>query len=397
MQAPENKAQTVLSPTHPLWLVGFRPFFALACLAGLSLPVVWILIFNGVLPAPAQRFSPVQWHAHEMFFGFGWAVLGGFLLTASKNWVGVRGYHGGTLMFLAAAWVIERIGMSFGTGWPAPLFLLSNNLFLFSIVALLLATLIRHRGTDSYRRDNIFFLIILPLFWIGKTLLLQPEHFHLGWSMTLGLFRVAFLVMLERTLSQFMRSAFSVEILRQPALDAAIKGLAALLVFGALLPAPLLTGLELLLALLLLGRLAFWHPFKAFARLEVGIMVLGYLAIVAQLLIDALPPPGKLGWVGTVSVHAFTFGAMGLVIPAMMIRIANGHTGRKVIFGRFEKAVLWIMIAALFLRLVGPQFAPEAYLRWLDLAAACWFVAFGLLAWRFIPQLAQARIDGREH
>jgi uncharacterized protein involved in response to NO len=126
-------------------------------------------------------------------------------------------------------------------------------------------------------------------------------------------------------------------------------------------------------------------------------MYLGYLAIVAQLLIAALPPPGTLGWVGTVAVHAFTFGAMGLVIPAMIIRIANGHTGRKVIFGRFEKAVLWIMIAAFLLRLVGPQLAPAAYLRWLELAAACWFVAFGLLAWRFIPQLAQARIDGREH
>ena len=393
----QTKGPFMFSPRHPLWLVGFRPFFALACLAGLSLPVVWILIFRGVLPAPAQRFSPVQWHAHEMFFGFGWAVLGGFLLTASKNWVGVRGYHGGTLMFLAAAWIFERIGMSFGASWPAPLFLLSNNLFLFSVVVLLLATLIRHRGSDSYRRDNIFFLIILPLFWIAKTLLLQPEHFHPGWSMTLGLFRVAFLVMLERTLSQFMRSAFSVEILRLPALDTAIKALAALLVFGALLPAPLPAGLELLLAFLLLVRLAFWHPFKGFTRLDIGIMFLGYLAIVAQLLIAALPPPGTLGWVGTVSVHVFTFGAMGLVIPAMMIRIANGHTGRKVIFGRFEKAVLWIMIAALLLRLVGPQFAPAAYLRWLELAAACWFVAFGLLAWRFIPQLAQARIDGREH
>ena len=396
MPASQRILINVFARTHPLWLVGFRPFFALACLAGLSLPVAWILVFKGVLPAP-QRFSPVQWHAHEMFFGFGWAVLGGFLLTASKNWVGVRGYHGGTLMFLAGAWIFERIGMSFGTGWPAALFLLSNNLFLLSIVALLLATLIRHRDQDSYRRDNVFFLIILPVFWVGKTLLLQPEHFHLGWSMTLGLFRVAFLVMLERTLGQFMRSAFSVEILRKPALDMAIKMLAALLIFGALLPAPVLTGLELILALLLLGRLAFWHPFKAFTRLELGIMILGYLAITAQLLIDALPPPGSLGWVGTVSVHAFTFGAMGLVIPAMMIRIANGHTGRKVSFGRFEKTVLWIMIAAFFLRLVGPQFLPGAYLRWLDLAATCWFVAFGLLAWRFIPQLAQARIDGREH
>ncbi|MGB2902377.1 MAG: NnrS family protein [Candidatus Dechloromonas phosphoritropha] len=387
----------MFSRTHPLWLVGFRPFFSLACLAGLSLPVAWILIFKGVLPAPSQHFSPVQWHAHEMFFGFGWAVLGGFLLTASKNWVGVRGYHGGTLMFLAAAWIFERIGMSFGGSWPTALFLLSNNLFLFTIVALLLATLIVHRDKDSYRRDNILFLFVLPLFWIAKTLLLEPDHFNIGWTMTLGLFRVAFLIMLERTQSPFMQSAFKVEILRQPVLDAAIKGLAVVLVFGALLPPELSHNLELALAVLLLGRLAFWYPHKAFRRLDIGIMYLGYLAIVGQLLIDALPPPGVTGWVGTVSVHVFTFGAMGLIIPAMMIRIANGHTGRKVVFGRFEKTVLWIMIAAFFLRLVGPQFAPGAYLRWLDLAATCWFVAFSLLAWRFIPQLLRPRVDGREH
>jgi len=387
----------MFSRTPPLWLVGFRPFFALACLAGLSLPIAWILIFKGVLPAPSQNFSPIQWHAHEMFFGFGWAVLGGFLLTASKNWVGVRGYHGGTLMFLAAAWIFERIGMSFGSNWPTALFLLSNNLFLFAIVALLLATLIVHRDKDSYRRDNILFLFVLPLFWIAKTLLLAPDQFNVGWSMTLGLFRVAFLIMLERTQSQFMRSAFKVEILRRPVLDAAIKALAVVLVFGALLPPELSHNLELALAALLLGRLAFWYPHKAFSRLDIGIMYLGYLAIAGQLLIDALPPPGGLGWVGTVSVHVFTFGTMGLIIPAMMIRIANGHTGRKVVFGRLERTVLWIMIAAFFLRLVGPQFAPGAYLRWLDLAATCWFVAFGLLAWRFIPQLFRPRVDGREH
>ncbi len=397
MQSPENLAMTVFSPKHPLWLVGFRPFFALACLAGAILPVAWILIFKGVLPAPSPHFSPVQWHAHEMFFGFAWAVLGGFLLTSTKNWVGVRGYHGTTLMALAAAWLLERFAMSFGGNWPTPLFLLATNLFVPGLIALLLATLIRHRNTDSYRLDNGFFLIALPLFWLAKLLLLTPEHFNLGWSMTLGLFRIAFLVMLERTLTQFMRGAFQVQILRRPALDLVIKLLAVILVFAALLPGTLAKGFELLLALLLLGRLVFWHPLKAFTRLDIGIMFLGYLSIAGQLLIDALPPPGNTGWVGTVSVHLFTFGAMGLVIPAMIVRIANGHTGRKVVFTRYDKAVLWIMIIALGLRLVGPQFAPGAYLRWLDLAATCWLLAFGLLGWRYIPRLFQTRIDGKEH
>lgn len=71
---------------HPIWLVGFRPFFSLACLSGMLLPITWALIFGGAAPAPDASFSAVQWHAHEMFFGFGWAVLGGFLLTFTKNW-----------------------------------------------------------------------------------------------------------------------------------------------------------------------------------------------------------------------------------------------------------------------------------------------------------------------
>jgi uncharacterized protein involved in response to NO len=387
----------VISPKHPFWLVGFRPFFSLACIAGCSLPILWILILKGVLPAPSAAYSPTQWHAHEMFYGFGWAVLGGFLLTSTKNWVNVRGYHGGALIYLTAAWLVERLVIAFGGHLPAPLFWLGSQLFLISIVGFLLATLIRHRHTDGYRRDNLFFLLILPTFALAKILILLPDSFHLGWTMTLGLFRVAFLVMLERTLTQFMKSIFKVEILRHPLLDNSIKVLGLMLVASGLMPPALAAAFSLLLGILLLGRFAFWHPLKAFSRLDVGIMYLGYLAITGQLLIEASSLFFNISWVGSVAVHVFTFGAMGLVIPAMMIRISNGHTGRKVAFGAYEKTVLWIMILAFALRLIGPQLAPEIYLRWLDMAATCWFVAFLLLGWRFIPYFYRPRIDGKDH
>jgi hypothetical protein len=52
-------------------------------------------------------------------------------------------------------------------------------------------------------------------------------------------------------------------------------------------------------------------------------------------------------------MHVFTFGAMGLIIPAMLIRIANGHTGRKVVFDRLDKSVLWIMIAGFVIRIIA--------------------------------------------
>ncbi|MBT9520361.1 MAG: NnrS family protein [Dechloromonas sp.] len=381
---------------HPFWLVGFRPFFTLACLAGMLLPVAWALIFSGAIAAPVASFTSVQWHAHEMFFGFGWAVLGGFLLTSTKNWVNIRGYHGPALMLLAAAWIIERIGMAFGGNWPKTLFLLSNNLFLGSIVAMLLWTLIRHRDTDSYR-DNAFFLIMLPGFLLAKYLMLEGGEFPAGYSMAMALFRLAFLVMLERTLTGFMKAAFQAQILRHPALDMAIKLLGLMLVVEFALPRPLTAAVSLLLATLLAIRFFYWKPQLAFKRLDIGVMYIGYLCIVAQLLIEALGHVMTFVWIGSVSVHLFTFGAMGLVIPGMIVRISKGHTGRKVIFDGGDKLVLVIMLVALVARIIVPQFAPAAYLGWIHLSATCWFVAFGILAWRYIPILLQSRIDGREH
>ena len=386
----------MLPPNHPLWLVGFRPFFTLACLAGIVYPLSWALMFSGAIPAPAAPFTSVQWHAHEMFYGFGWAVLGGFLLTSTKNWVEIRGYHGPALMLLAGAWIIERLAMSFGGNLPLPLAMLANNAFLGSIAAMLLWTLIRYRSQDSYR-DNAFFMIILPAFLVAKYLMLYGNDFQAGYAMTIALFRLAFLVMLERTLTGFMKAAFQTQILRQPKLDMPIKLLGLLLVLEYVLPRSVTAGLSLALAVLLLIRFAFWKPQLAFKRIDIGIMYVGYLAIVGQLLIEALGHVVNFVWIGSVSVHLFTFGAMGCVIPAMIIRISKGHTGRKVVFDALDRAVLYVMIVALIVRVVVPQFAPAAYLGLIHASATCWLLCFGTLAWRYIPILMRPRIDGREH
>ena len=78
-----------LSHRHSLWLAGFRPFFTLTIFMGLVMPSIWGLVFSGKLTLPLGL-TAMQWHAHEMLFGFAGSVLIGFLLTASKNWVNVR-------------------------------------------------------------------------------------------------------------------------------------------------------------------------------------------------------------------------------------------------------------------------------------------------------------------
>ena len=382
---------------HPFFSVGFRTLFPLACVAGLALPLWWALVYTGAVP-PALTFvqAPLQWHAHEMFYGFGWAALGGFLLTATKNWVGVRGWQGGSLLFLAAAWVLDRIAMSFGAGWPPALFWLATAAFQVAIVALLMHTLLQQkvRGGAS---DNYFFWIALPLFLPAKFLIVQGDWYVLGWSMSLALFRIAFLLMLERTQVQFMRHAFQLDILRDARLDLTIKWLAVALIFAELLPAPLAGVLEFILAAVLLWRFTFWHPAKAFTRLDIGIMYLGYLMIVAQLIVSGIGRFADLPWVGTVAVHLFTVGVMGTILPAMIVRISKGHTGRNVVFERADKAVLWIMIAGFIARVIAPQLYPAGYMMFLHLAATCWLVAFAILLWRYTPLLLAPRVDGRPH
>ncbi|MHB1360418.1 MAG: NnrS family protein [Rhodocyclaceae bacterium] len=141
-----------------------------------------------------------------------------------------------------------------------------------------------------------------------------------------------------------LRGAFKVDILRDPRLDLAIKWLVVILVFGQLLPATLTGVLEFTLALLLLARFSGWHPRKAFSRIDIGIMYLGYLAIVLQPLINAIGQFAELPWVGSVS---------------------------------------------------APQFYPAGYMMWLHLASTGWCVAFGLLLWRYLPFLLTPRVDGK--
>lgn len=382
--------------SRPLWLVGFRPFFLLACAAGALLPMLWALMFGGQLAAPAGRFTPLQWHAHEMFFGFGWAVLGGFLLTATKNWVHVRGYHGNALMVLVAAWLLERVGMAVGGEWPAALFWFSNLAFIGTLVAMLLATLLRHRGNDTFS-DNYFFVIVLPLFVLAKVLMLSADHFGAAVTMSIGLYRMAFLVMLERTVTQFMKNTFQVTLWRNPRLDGAIKFSALALVAQPWLPAGLADGLLALCSGLLLLRFSGWHPLKALGRIELAVMYVGYLGIALQLLVELATRRLAPAWVGTVSVHLFTFGAMGLIIPPMLVRISKGHTGRKVMFDGGDKLLIWIMLLALPVRLLAPQWWPQAYPLWIHLAATCWLLCFGILGARLLPRVLAPRVDGKEH
>ncbi|MEY2631749.1 MAG: hypothetical protein RIR00_403 [Pseudomonadota bacterium] len=384
--------------SHPLWLVGFRPFFSLAMLSGMVLPGLWVLLLRGDLALPETAvLGGVVWHAHEMLFGFAWAVLVGFLLTASKNWLSIRGWHGGTLALLVALWFADRLAIHCGGDWPRPLFWLLTLAGPALAVGLLLHSLIRYREQDGFERDNRYFIVALPLFPLAKLLLLLPEQFSTGVALSLALYRLAFLLMLERTLPAFMQAAFKLKLPQRDGLDQGIKLLALLLVLSPWLPAAVAAGLAALLGALIVGRSLTWSPHLALSRLEVGIMLLGMLALAGNLLLQAAAWAWPESGMERLATHLFTLGTLGAIAPAMFVRICNGHTGRKVMFQPADRLVLWLMLAATGLRVLLPWIWPAGALTAYTLTAAAWAAGFGLLSWRFIPLLLAPRVDGRAH
>ena len=66
---------------------GFRPFFLMAGIWAVLAMGLWIAVLQGWARLPS-RLAPVDWHAHELLYGYLPAVLAGFLLTAVPNWTG---------------------------------------------------------------------------------------------------------------------------------------------------------------------------------------------------------------------------------------------------------------------------------------------------------------------
>ncbi|EWG98639.1 NnrS family protein [Halomonas sp. BC04] len=92
----------------PVARLAFRPFFLLAALFSVLSLIVWFAFWHGdILLRPHGGL--MWWHQHEMIFGFGAAVVVGFLLTAVQNWTGQRSVSGAPLLGLVVLWLAARV------------------------------------------------------------------------------------------------------------------------------------------------------------------------------------------------------------------------------------------------------------------------------------------------
>ncbi|WP_042628454.1 NnrS family protein [Burkholderia plantarii] len=383
------------SPVPPLLRLGMRPFYPAGAAFGALAMLMWLAALHGV-PAAGRvaSMSGLLWHVHEMIFGFAAAIVVGFLLTAVRAWTSRDTLRGGALAALWLWWAAGRVLIWSG---PWAVAAVVDSLFL-PITALVLLRVLVAAGN----RRNVFLPVVLALFGVLDALFQwyaaagrADLALRTAYAAT-GLVVFFVVVITGRVVPMFTMNAIPGFTLRRFRVVERLAAPAAVLTLGADAagaPPALLVAAGAATALLHAARIVGWRSWRVGNRPILWILHVSCLWIPAGFALLALASAGVVPH--SLALHALTVGAIGGAIIAMVTRTALGHTGRKLVAGRWERSCYWLMIAAALLRVFGPLVPAVPYMAWIDASGGCWIVAFLVYTIRYTPFLMKPRVDGR--
>ena len=395
MGKPATSAAQIRAYRGPaLFSYGFRPFFLMGALWAAVAVALWLPMLAGVIALPTTL-TPLEWHIHELLYGYVPAVIAGFLLTAVPNWTGRLPVVGPRLMLLFALWVAGRAAM-LTSQWLGALPATLIDMTFLAALGVFIAREIISAGNTR----NLKVLAVLLLLLAGNGL------FHLetvarvgdGHGLRLGIAGTVLLIMLigGRIIPSFTRNWLARRGPgRLPATEdwfdvtvIAVSGLA--LAAWVFLPRSAVTALLAGIAALLNAvRLARWAGQRTLAEPLVLILHVAYAFVPIGFVLAALAimRPGIVAPSG--AVHGWTAGAIGLMTLAVMTRASLGHTGQPLTATRPIQLIYVAAVAAAVTRIAAAfGLAPGLMLQ---LSATAWVVAFATFVTVYWPLLTRAR------
>lgn len=377
---------------------GFRPFFLLASLhAVLALPF-WLWNFASGSQAIGP-FPGMDWHAHEMLFGYLGAVIAGFLLTAIPNWTGRLPLSGWPLAVLVLLWLAGRIACA-SVGNVAMAMIL-DLLFPAAFLAAILREILAGRNWRNLPVAIVFSMFLLAnlMHHLQAAGILGGEH-----ALRLALGAAALLIALigGRVTPSFTRNWLvkrgeNVLPASLGRLDqAALATCAIALVLWVIWPdATASAGLLVLAGLLLFARLLRWRGFTTVREPILLILHVGYgwLAAAMVLLGLSIMAPGTFP--SASAYHALSAGAVGVMTLAVMTRATLGHTGHEIRADRVTQLIYLAVNAGALIRVAAPWLGGAAYAGWIIAGGLLWSLAFALFALHYGPLLVSPRNDRR--
>lgn len=373
--------------------MGFRPFYLLgAAFAALSLPL-WIASYLG--QGNLAGHVHMQWHAHEMLFGFAPAIITGFLFTAVRSWTGQPTPTGVVLAALAALWVLARILLLTG---PVSLAALVDVLFLPAVGVAIAVPILRSRNARNYKVLGI--VAVMALLNLCQHLAgggaIPVQHGRTALYAALDVIAILMAVMAGRVIPAFTGNAVpGARLQRSAAVEwAALGSMVLLLLLGLArdalsLPPAVWGGLAAFCAVAHGVRLWLWHPLQTRGNALLWMLPAGYAWIIVAYAVRAAAEAGLV--MPILAVHALTVGAMGSLMLAMMMRSTLGHSGRPLAAGTPELAVFVVVQAAAAARVFGAMAFPAQYLTTVAVSGALWSAAFALFLLRYWPMLTRVR------
>jgi uncharacterized protein involved in response to NO len=371
---------------------GFRPFFLLAAAYGLLAVPVWLLFLRGALGS-SGTFPPLQWHAHEMLFGYATAVIAGFLLTAVSRWTERETLVGLPLLGLVAVWLAGRVAMSVALSpW---LVMLLDVAFLPALAVAIGRPIVASR---NYR--NLVMVALLALLTLSNALThlellgVAPGWGRRGLSFATDLITLMMLVIAGRVIPMFTRNALGLPHLRsRPGVDRATLASAALLFATelALGPSAFTALLAVACGALVATRMASWGSWASRREPMLWILHAGHAWIALGLCLRGA------AWLwpilGSSALHALTAGAIGTLTVGMMARVSLGHTGRLITAGRLTSCAFVLITLAAGVRVLAPLL-PASYLTSLSAAGVLWSLSLVCLLLDHAAKLVTPRWDG---
>ncbi|MBT9292120.1 NnrS family protein [Prosthecodimorpha staleyi] len=385
------RARAYAGPAILSW--GFRPFFVSAGFWAVLAMAIWLPLFDGRISLPTV-FSAVDWHVHEMMFGFVPAVMAGFLLTAIPNWTGRLPVVGWPLGAMVSVWAAGRLAVLFSDwlGWAAAAAV--DVAFLVALAGVAF----REVWQGNNRRNLPVVGIVLLMACANLAFHLEARTGSASVSARAGLALIVLLIALigGRIIPSFTgnwltRQGMAVRPAPFGRFDKAVMAMAVIaLSVWTVSPDGPVAGIAMTGAGIgHMVRLARWQGHRVLSDRLVLVLHVGYGFLAAGLLLAGLHGLAPAALPQAAGIHALGVGAIGTMTLAVMTRATLGHTGRPLA----ASAATQFLYAGIAVATVG-----RVAMACLDgnrtaflLAAFAWLAAFGTFVWAYGRTLFRPR------
>jgi uncharacterized protein involved in response to NO len=351
---------------------------------------LWLVVLHGRGGALGGA-QPTLWHGHEMVFGYGVAVIAGFLLTAVRNWTGIPTPSGAPLAALWSVWLLGRLALVV-PGVPPLAGAAVDSLFL-----PLLALAVGRSLIVGRNRRNYGMLALLGLLAVANAFTHSADADLARRALYAGVYLVILIIVVigGRVIPSFTGNALpGVKIGKDAVADWAAFGATAAFALADTLrlgPPAVAGGLALVAGAANLWRMRGWASWHTRTNPMLWILHAGYVWVPVGLVLRGLAAFTDVA--PTAALHALTAGAIGTLTLGMMSRVGYGHTGRAMVASRPLVAAFLLVSGAGLVRVFGPL-AGLTVVVW-DASGALWSAAFVLFVWSHASIFWRPRADGR--